>query len=148
MTSFLFGLRRALLYLFPRSPGLNPSPGSSGRNQAFLFSSPNIILPSDRWIMADPELQSSLLSSCESELKPRVSLICATEKTKQWQQDGCDPPLRKWVESQHSPPSWHPGQMELANAAAQPQPKPWQQCARGNRKRAKPIRAGRALPSK
>lgn len=56
------------------------------------------------------------------------------------------PPLRKWVESQHFPPSWHPRQMELAKRLQRSLSRD-----HGNsvyRKPAKPIREERALPSK
>lgn len=133
---------------FSHSQCLNPAPGSFGRSQANLFSFANIILPSNWWSMSNPKQQSSLPSSCASELEAGIVLMCASEETEEWQPDGCHPLVRKWVESQHFPPSWHPRQMELANTAAQPWLKPWQQRVRGNRKPARPIREKNALPSK
>lgn len=137
-----------VLICFSHSQCLNPAPGSFGRTQVNLISFPNIILPSNWWSMSNPKQQSSLLSSCVSELEAGIELMCASVETEEWQQDGYHPLVRKWVESQPFPPSWHPRQMELANTAAQPQPKPWQQCARGNRNPARPIREKNALPSK
>lgn len=146
---FIWAQRCSTVFIcFPHSKCRIPAPGSFGSIQAIQFSFPNIIFSSYWWSMSEPKQQSSLLPSRVSELEPGMALMCASETADRWHQDGCDPPLRKWVESQCFPPSWHPWQMELANTAAQPQLKPWQQRAFGNRKPTKPIREESALPSK
>ena len=134
---------------FPPSQCLNPAPGSFGRSHANLFSFPDIILPSNWWTMSIPTQQSSLVSSCVSELAAGICVDVCQRGDGGVAAGWMPPPGEKMsgitaFSTQLTPKT----DGAIANTAAQPQPKPWQQHTRGNRKPARPIREENALPSK
>lgn len=149
VTSFLFGPRIALLYLFvflTQSAWILHLGLLAGVKQICSAFS-NTILPSNWWSMSSPEQQSSLLSNCVVWTWVRnCDDVCQRQRHRSGSRMDATP---QWEnEWNHSifPPSWHTRQMELAITAAQPQPKPWQQW--GNRKPARPIAGKNAVPSK
>lgn len=91
----------------------------------------------------------SSVELCVCELEAGIVLMRASVETEEWQQDGCHPLVRKWVESQHFSAQLTPktdGASEHCCAA--PARTMATACTRQKRKPARPIREENALPPK